>query len=110
MSNMKSRIPGIAEGLRTQLRNWLCNALGVVLALPPLSVIQTDDRAAASPALARKRFTIDEVLFATGHDEVCPTLSLLLSDRGFAALAVQMCRLFEEEVVALENTLLTGAR
>ena len=72
MSNKKSRIPGIAEGLRTQLRNWLCNALGKVLALPTLSVIQKDVRAAASPALARKRFTIDEVLFATGHDEVCP--------------------------------------
>ena len=74
------------------------------------SVVQAGNLPALSAALAGIRFKIDAVLFASEYDEVGRTFFTPLSDRGFAALTVQMCRLSEKEVAALEITLLTGAR
>ena len=99
--------PDLEESLRNELRSWLCCALANVLALPTKSTLASRDRASVLLGIARTRHTIDAVLlYASECWEVAQTHTISPMTLAFADSAAAMCRLLEEEVKSVQDTVM----
>ncbi len=99
--------PSLDESLCTELNSWLCCALADVIALPTESSVVVHDRAAVLRAVARTQRSIDAVLlYASECRETSQSQSISPHTLALADVATAMCRLLEEEVQIVQDTVM----
>lgn len=107
---MKRKRSNLEVSLNDELRCWLRQALADVLALPTAPTVRQWESADLIRALSRCRAAIEAVrLYASECVEVAEAQYLSASTLRFAALATEVCRHLEEEVMFVDEELLTYA-
>ena len=107
---MTTRLTTIEESLRSEMRSWLCCAIGTLQALPTPMTDRRWERATVERVLTSTRDAVGAVrLYAMECVEIAEQQQLSRSTLRLADFAVQMCQLIEEEVNVVEDELLTYA-